>query len=308
LELAGAFCRIGSCMSGEVSYFSRFFVKFIEIIAAGLASAISAYLLAHFGGLLSSPTPASAPAPTAVQVGPIDVAKSAHAQPLAATNAANEQHPAPQHDTDASVAQPAPRAAKDAKPSPLRKQVKTDTSVAEKEPLGQKSVEALTRAALAHVDANRPAPADALIGADVSNTRSAPVDTPQVPPRQSDVGPQPVEGSPSSAANTAAHPEIQPQQVQPRPAIGTDVQPPSPDRPMPAVDVQTRPVAGVNPLSPSPALEIETAGPQPRVRTDRDNGVFSTLQQIPDLLRPEPPPVTDEIPRPPMPVGTVPPE
>jgi hypothetical protein len=32
-------------MSGEVSYFSRFFVKFVKIIAAGLASAISAYLL-----------------------------------------------------------------------------------------------------------------------------------------------------------------------------------------------------------------------------------------------------------------------
>jgi hypothetical protein len=58
-------------MSGEVSYFSRFFVKFVEISAAGLASAISAYLLAHLGGLLSSsPTPASAPAQTAVQVGP----------------------------------------------------------------------------------------------------------------------------------------------------------------------------------------------------------------------------------------------
>jgi hypothetical protein len=32
-------------MSAEVSYFSRFFLKFVEIIAAGLASAISAYLL-----------------------------------------------------------------------------------------------------------------------------------------------------------------------------------------------------------------------------------------------------------------------
>jgi hypothetical protein len=54
-------------MSGEVSYFSRFLVKFVEIIAAGLASAISGYLLAHFGGvLLSYPTPASAPVtPTA---------------------------------------------------------------------------------------------------------------------------------------------------------------------------------------------------------------------------------------------------
>jgi hypothetical protein len=38
-------------MSGEISYLSRFFVKFVEISAAGLASAICAYLLAHFGGL-----------------------------------------------------------------------------------------------------------------------------------------------------------------------------------------------------------------------------------------------------------------
>ena len=32
-------------MSGEVSYLSRFFVKFVEVIAAGVATAISAYLL-----------------------------------------------------------------------------------------------------------------------------------------------------------------------------------------------------------------------------------------------------------------------
>ena len=56
-------------MSGEVSYLSRFFVKFVEVIAAGVATAISAYLLAHFGGLLPPSTPV-APAPTAVQVGP----------------------------------------------------------------------------------------------------------------------------------------------------------------------------------------------------------------------------------------------
>jgi hypothetical protein len=34
-------------MSGENSYFSRFFVKFVEVSAAGLATAISAYALAH---------------------------------------------------------------------------------------------------------------------------------------------------------------------------------------------------------------------------------------------------------------------
>jgi hypothetical protein len=38
-------------MSGENSYFSRFFVKFVEVSAAGLATAISAYALAHFGAV-----------------------------------------------------------------------------------------------------------------------------------------------------------------------------------------------------------------------------------------------------------------
>ncbi len=152
-------------MSREVSFFSRFFVKFVEISAAGLASAICAYLLAHLGGLLSSsPTPASAPAQTAVQVGSTagEVPGSRRAQPSPPVAAAgvNEQRPAPQHDTNAPVAQPALKGVKDAKALP-RKHTKTDVSVAEKEPGGQKSAEALARAALANVDANRPAPADA---------------------------------------------------------------------------------------------------------------------------------------------------
>src|SRR6516225_9536268 len=155
-------------MSGEVSYLSRFFVKFVEISAAGLASAICAYALAHFGGLLSSsPAPASAPAQTAVRVSPTasEVAGSlrAHPTPPAAAAAVNKQSPAPQQDTDAPVAQPARKAGKDAKALPPSKHTKTDTSVAEKEPRGQKSAEALARAALANVDANRPAPNDAPI-------------------------------------------------------------------------------------------------------------------------------------------------
>src|SRR2546427_188592 len=135
-------------MSGENSYFSRFFVKFVEVSAAGLATAISAYLLAHFGGLLSSsPTPASAPAQTAVQVGP--TASEVAGSPPAAAAAVNKQSPAPQQDTDAPIAQPARKAVKDAKALPSRKHAKTDTSVAEKESRGQKSLEALARAALA---------------------------------------------------------------------------------------------------------------------------------------------------------------
>jgi hypothetical protein len=48
-------------MSGEVSYFSRFFVKFVEISAAGLASAISAYLLAASRGGSCHPLPRQLP-------------------------------------------------------------------------------------------------------------------------------------------------------------------------------------------------------------------------------------------------------
>ena len=45
-------------MSGENSCFSRFLVKFVEVSAAGLDTAISAYALAHLGGapvILSHP-------------------------------------------------------------------------------------------------------------------------------------------------------------------------------------------------------------------------------------------------------------
>src|SRR5260370_10292 len=226
-------------MSGDVSYFSRFFVKFVEISAAGLATAIIAYVLAHLGGLLSSsPTPASAPAQTAVQVGP-----------------------APQQDTDAPVAQPVRKAVKDAKTLPSRKHTKTDTSMAEKEPRGQKSAEALARAALANVDANRPAPNDARIEPDLTDTRSAPVDVPprraDVPPRQADVGPPPAAVPPRAAGIEA--PAVQPRAVETSPATG-DLQPRSPDvrsSPVAPVDIQPRPVAGADLLPPrvDPPLE-----------------------------------------------------
>jgi hypothetical protein len=277
-------------MSAEVSYFSRFFVKFVEIIAAGLASAISAYLLAHFGGiLLSSPTPASAP------VAPIasEVAESRRAQPTPPAVAAapvNERRPAPRKDTDAPAAQLAPNAGKEAKALPLRKHTKTDTNMAEKEPRGQKSVEVLTRAALANVDANRPAPVDALIGSGPSDTH-APIDGIQprqasAPPRQADV-----DVPPRAAAINAAPPaaDAQPQPVQLHPATGANLQPRSPE---------VRATVDPQPSSAAPQLPP----------TDQDKDVFTALKRIPDLLRPDPPTATDETPRPSMPVGTASPE
>ena len=309
-------------MSGENSCFSRFLVKFIEVSAAGLATAISAYALAHLGGLLpSSPTPTSAPA-IAVQVSPTasEVAEGLRAKPTppAAAAAVNKQSPALQQDTDATVAQPARKAAKDAKALPPRKHTKTDTSVAEKEPRGQKSAEALARAALANVDANRPAPNDARIEPGLTDTPSAPVEVhpPQanVQPRHADVGPpQPVVVPPHAAGiETAPHAaDVQVQPVETSPATGANLQPHSPDvrsSPVAPVDIQRRPVTGADPPPPRTYPPLEIGAPQQPPTADQDKGVFSALKRIPDLLRPDPPAPTGETPRPPMPVGPASPE
>jgi hypothetical protein len=295
-------------MSGESSYFSRFFVKFVEVSAAGLASAICAYLLAHFGGLLPAPAPA-----TAVQVGPTasETPESRRAQPSPSV----EQRSAPQRDTDAAGAQPAFKSVKDAKAVPPRKRTKTDTSVTEKEP-HQKSAEALARAALANVDANRPAPPDAVIGPGLTDT-PAPADIPShranVRPRQPDVGPpQPVAAPPRAGGMEVAPraADVQPQAVEINPATGANLQSGARDvRPdlVPPVDIQSRPVAAVDPRSPRADPPLEIGAPQPPT-ADQDKGVFSALKRIPDLLRPDPPASTGETPRPSMPVGTTSPE
>jgi hypothetical protein len=301
-------------MSGENSYLSRFFVKFVEVSAAGLATAISAYALAHFGGLLSSsPTPASAPAQTAVQVGSTasEVPWSRRAQPSPSV----EQRSAPQRDTDAAVAQPTPKSVKDAKAVPPRKRIKADTSVTETEP-DQKSAEALARAALANVDANRPAPPDALIGPGLTDT-PAPADIPSrrpnMPPRQADVGPpQPVAAPPRAGGmEVAPHAaDVQPQPVEISPATGANLPPGArevrPDS-VPPVDIQSRPVAAVDPRSPRADPPREISAPEQPPTADQDKGVFSALKRIPDLLRPDPPASTETL-RPPMPVGTASPE
>ena len=161
--------------------------------------------------------------------------------------------------------------------------------------MNQKSVEVLTRAALANIDANRPAPVDAPIGPGLNDTRAR-VDAIQprqasVPPHQADVVPRPVDLPPRAAAINAAQPaaDTQPQPVQPRPAIGTNLQPRSPDVP-----------ATVDP-------QPSSSAPQP-TPADQDKDVFSALKRIPDLLRPDPPTAAGEAPRPPMPVGTASPE
>ena len=265
-------------MSGGVSYFSRFFGKFVEIIAAGLASAICAYLLAHFGGLLSSPTPVSAPESAVIQ-GPIASGVAGQPTPPVAPAAADE-HPAIQR--DAPEAKLAPKAGKEAKPLPPRKQ---NTTAAE-EPRSEKSAETVVRDALANVDAKR-APADAPRGPGVTETPSMLVVPPGqaiVPPQQPDVGSRPVEVPSHPAVEAVPYPDVPRQPVQSRPAPSADP-PRSPD---------------IRATRPSASPPLQTAAPQPSP-ADRDNDVFSALARIP-LLRPDPPPANGEPPRPPMPV------
>jgi hypothetical protein len=260
-------------VSGEVSYFSRFFVKFVEIIAAGLASAICAYLLAHFGGVLSPPTPASAPATAAVPIGPTGTGVAGQPTPPLAAAAADE-HPATQR--DAPEAKLAHKAGKEAKTLPPRKQ-KIDTTAA-KEPGSEKSAEALVRDALA-----RRAPADApTLG--LTDTRSVPVDNlpPRqaiVPPLQPDVGPRPVEVPPRPAVEAVPYPADVP------PQSSADLPPRSPQ-------------IGATPPSTRPPLETATPGPLP---ADHDKDVSSTLTRIP-LLRLDPAAANGDPPRPPMPI------
>jgi hypothetical protein len=275
-------------MSGEVSYFSRFFARFVEIVAAGLASAISAYLLAHFGGLLSSPTPASAPVLTHVQVEPTASEVAAKPIPPGVSSAASEQ-PASQQDAAA-------KAGKDPKVSPPRKHTKTDTSVAEKEPRSHKSAEALVRDALANFDTNWRVPADTLIGSGPTDTPSVQVDNApsrqaNVPLHQPDVGPRP-NVPPRRASVATSNADNVPLPVQPPSAPRSDLRPRSPD---------------IRSAPPS-ANSLEIAEPRPMPQADQDKDAFSALKRLPDVLRPDRPATSGEPPRPPMPIGTAPPE
>jgi len=198
---------------------------------------------------------------------------------------------------------------------PPRKRTKTDTSVTETEP-HQTSAEALARAALANVNANRPAQPDALIGPGLTDT-PAPADNQSrranVPPRQADVGPpQPVAAPPRAGGmEVAPHAaDVQPQPVVISPATGANLQPGARDvrpDPVPPVDLQSRPVAAVDPRSPRADPPREISAPEQPPAADQDKGVFSSLKRIPDLLRPDPPASTETL-RPPMPVGTASPE
>jgi hypothetical protein len=185
----GALFGRGISVLIEDSYLSRFFAKFVEIIAAGFATVCSAYLFAQLVG----PPPAAMPTPAAVAAG--SAAATAPVQPAPPVGAAAvDGRSASRPPGDAAPAQPAPKAAKAATSvSPAPKDAKTSTATTR----GEKSAEALARAALANLDADRQAPGDAPIRrASATPVAAAPVEaaprpTDLPPPRAADLPPPP---------------------------------------------------------------------------------------------------------------------
>src|SRR5262249_36599330 len=129
--------------SDDASYFSRFLLKFVEIIAAGLATAVSGYLIAHLTGVLSSPAPSPAPAvvqgaPSALATAPVqavapstDATSTSPSQVTTASPQVNapsasviEQPPSRQQEVNAPPrSKPGRRGANSAKAEPSRKDV-----------------------------------------------------------------------------------------------------------------------------------------------------------------------------------------
>jgi hypothetical protein len=302
--------------SDDVPYFSRFVVKFLEIFAAGLATAVSGYLIAHLAGALSSSTPATVG--TAVQVpastGAGAVSSTQPAKlPAPASAGANEQHPAAVQEANApAVAQPAqgadpshePSHADATKAAVARKRPEadahseTDAGAAasategkrdhEENKHAQDSVLARIRAALANSNAKRGNPPDTPQpsgnGARTSAAMGPP--SPPVDKRPSAPPGAPVTSAPPGFVNPPPPPIQQPVQLQVQPPVQQQ-QPPAGPTPLTTVEIPSRPVA-----------TVQTA-PAPAPTSQDDTGMFSGL----DRLRHDPLAASEDAPRPPMPVG-----
>jgi hypothetical protein len=252
----------------NVSYLSRFLLKFAEIIAAGLATAVSGYLIAHLSGVLSSPAPG--PAAAVIQVAPnAGMVSNSPVQSIApdATTLAspaigslstrtNDQRLAPQRELNAPpVTQPGRKTANVTKPEPARKRIDNAASTAAN-PRDEESFVSQVRAALTSVDANRTEPPE----------------------------PFPHQGDHSRSPGGIAKPVINP------PSAAVVAAPAPPDAPiepnsaMPA-EIKSRPI-------------VETQTPADSV--DKNTGGLTALEQ---MLRQDPLAGTEEAPRPPLPVG-----
>jgi len=106
-------------VADDHSYFSRFLLKFVEITAAGLATAVSGYLIAHLSGALSSPAPA--PAATVIQAVPT-TSVSLPSQPIPSISAnSDEPRLVPSEVNTPRLAQPTHKTVNTTKAEPARR-------------------------------------------------------------------------------------------------------------------------------------------------------------------------------------------
>jgi hypothetical protein len=267
----------------NTSYLSRFFLKFVEIIAAGLATAVSGYLIAHLSGALPSSSPA--PATAVIQVPPSantvpDLPAEPNTSGASTISNAPSQPIAPNANVPSSPAAqailPISGGANDQRlpsdqganaPPVLQQQRKTvsttkpetATAAREQSSFVSRVRAALTKAEAKHADGISPLQGDAT---------PAPVPAAQTDPAHGAVVPT----APSAAAALSSPPAQE--------------SPVKPSLPAP-VEIISRPIVDLQ-APPAPPVERETGG-------------LSALEQ---MLRHDPLQMRDdEVPRPPMPVG-----
>jgi hypothetical protein len=78
-------------------------------------------------------------------------------------------------------------------------------------------------------------------------------------------------------------------------------QTPAEPGPLTAVEIKSRPVAGVGETS--PGAQTTNNEPDGKAKGETDKGFFSTIAHLPDMLRTNAHPPSGDPPRPPMPVG-----
>src|SRR6516225_3814718 len=228
--------------SGDVSFVSRFLVKFVEITAAGLATAVSGYLIAHLSGAFSSSGPTSSAA--VIQVTPSTSMLSSMPQPSAPSSTnSNEQASTPQQDVNGGRAPQQGPTVLDTAKLEARKHIEKAASAPESSRYKASLLDRI-RAALANVDANRK---DRL---DVAPHQGDPPTT---------ATPRAVTAFPSNAAASPA--PVDAVERRPRPVQEAPIQSDS----LPSFEIKSRPTSE----APSSVAPLE-----------KDTGALSTLEQI----------------------------
>ncbi len=281
----------------KVSYFSRFTMKFLEICAASIATAVGGYLVAHLGGYLPWPAREPAPTPAAIQAVPnvSVVPKGPRAQPpqRVPPASADADEPRAAAAPDAGLAGKRPARTNATQGAPSHRPITADTDAPEGKPHEAESVEAQVRAALEKVDAHPPASPDV-----APQVAPQTVSLPPAPPT-APAEPRPAESPVLGTAGAVA--------VTPLAAAAVVVTPPAAEaarEPVQQVPVQPEPLTPVE-IKSLPVASVEASPPPEPAPSahEEDKGILSTLKKIPEMFRPASGAVSADPPRPPRPVG-----